>query len=471
MAGPSEAGVFDECIAALECKGEGSVQAPLSPSNRIVVPASHLGGRLFLNVGCGGPSEPEPYECKAGFGDPNGYAAAVYLFAADLTLEQNAGPMASNATGELANASTVSGTSNVAFTASDPGSGVYEAAFTVDGHLTQTTVLNDNGGRCRAVGQSADGLPDFLYLQPCLASLSADVGLDTTKLTDGAHHVVVNVIDAAGNAAPVLDRTVTVANGLSTAPGPGAPGAGGPGFAGGLNGANGSNGTNGSNGANGAGAPNGANASSQATLTARWKGTGSTKVASTYGRAQTILGRLTGPGGAPIAGAQIDLSATPAFVGAHAVAMTSPVTGPDGSFAVQLAGGVSSRALRLAYRSHLGDATPVAVRTLTLTVKAAIALSVAPRTAGVGTSIVFHGRLLGGPIPRGGKQLVLEARSRGGSWLEFNVIRANTRGLFRAIYRFKFPGPVQYQFRAVSEAEADYPFAGGSSNVVGVRER
>jgi hypothetical protein len=91
--------------------------------------------------------------------------------------------------------------------------------------------------------------------------------------------------------------------------------------------------------------------------------------------------------------------------------------------------------------------------------------------ASVGRGIVFRGRLLGGSIPRGGKQLVLEARSRGGSWLEFNVIRANARGLFRASYRFRFPGPVQYQFRAVSEPEADYPFAGGSSNVVGVTER
>jgi hypothetical protein len=67
--------------------------------------------------------------------------------------------------------------------------------------------------------------------------------------------------------------------------------------------------------------------------------------------------------------------------------------------------------------------------------------------------------------------LVLEARSSRSSWLEFNVIRANARGLYRASYRFKFPGPIRYQFRVVSEPEADYPFARASSNVVGVRER
>ena len=227
---------------------------------------------------------------------------------------------------------------------------------------------------------------------------------------------------------------------------------------------------NGSNSGSGANAPNGVNASAQATLTAHWSGTAGPRLSSAYGRAHTIVGRLTGPGGVPIAGARLDLAATPSFVGARPSAMTSPVTGPDGGFSVRLPGGVSSRTMRLAYRSHLGDAAPVAVQALTLTVTAGVVLSVAPRAASVGRSIIFRGRLLGGSIPRGGKQLVLEARSRGGSWLEFNVIRANARGLFRASYRFRFPGPVHYQFRAISEPEADYPFAGSSSNLVGVSE-
>ena len=66
---------------------------------------------------------------------------------------------------------------------------------------------------------------------------------------------------------------------------------------------------------------------------------------------------------------------------------------------------------------------------------------------------------------------MLEARSPGGGWLEFDVIRSNARGRFHASYRFKFPGPAGYQFRVVCEAEADFPFATGFSNVVGVFER
>ena len=151
--------------------------------------------------------------------------------------------------------------------------------------------------------------------------------------------------------------------------------------------------------------------------------------------------------------------------------MTSIRTGPDGAFSVRLPGGVSSRTLRFTYRAHLGDAVPAATSGLTLGVRAGIALSISPRVASVGRSIAFRGRLLGGPIPRGGKQLVLQARSRGGSWIVFNVIRCDARGRYRARYRFRLAGPVRYQFRVLSEPEADYPFGGGSSNVVTVRER
>jgi hypothetical protein len=132
---------------------------------------------------------------------------------------------------------------------------------------------------------------------------------------------------------------------------------------------------------------------------------------------------------------------------------------------------VSSRTIALAYREHLGDALPVATRALGLSMKAGVSLRVSPHTTSVGRSIRLTGKLLGGPIPHGGKQLVLEARSPGGPWIEFDVLRTTGRGRFHDSYRFKFPGPVSYRFRAVSESEADYPFATGASNTVGVFER
>ncbi len=109
--------------------------------------------------------------------------------------------------------------------------------------------------------------------------------------------------------------------------------------------------------------------------------------------------------------------------------------------------------------------------TLTLSVRAGIRLRVAPRTASVGQTIVFRGRLLGGPIPAGGKQLVIEARSPGGPWIEFDVVSTDARGRYHSSYTFKFPGPADYQFRVRSERESDFPFAAGSSNLVSVYER
>jgi len=430
LAGPVATSIFEACVYE-KCSGKGHIGQPFSPENQVAVPMANLGTHLYLTATCSGFY---PFECPEGPGDSNGYAAVVYLYAADLILEQSAPPSASNVSGELASAATVSGTSDVAFSASDPASGVYEAVFSVDGEVVQSTVVDEDGGRCRNVGQTTDGLAAFLYVQPCPASVNADVGFDTTRVSNGEHHLVVSVIDAAGNAATVLDRNVTIDN-----PPP-------------------------------VGGPNGTNASAHATLSVGWTATRGARLVSGYGHAQTVAGRLTGAGGVPIAAAQVNVLATPDYAGARTAALASVLTDADGRFALRVPAGSSSRTLRFQYSAAVG-APPVATRTLTLSVRAGVSLSVAPHTTSVGRSIRFSGRLLGGPVPAGGKPLVLEARSPRGAWLEFDVIRSDARGRFHAGYRFKFAGPAHYQFRVLCEAEADYPFATGASNVVGVFER
>jgi hypothetical protein len=442
MNGPLPTEIFESCLYTLRCDGVGVPGEPMSPANRVVVPTANLGGHLDVNVACAAAEANG--RCAGDFGDPNGYAAVVYVYAADLILEQEAGPTASNVSGELASASTVSGTSDVAFSASDPGSGVYEAVFSVDGQVVQRTVVDEDGGRCRNVGETTDGLPAFLYVQPCPASVSADVGLETTRIANGTHHLVVSVIDAAGNGTTVLDRNITVENSQQPGGQPGGQPAG-------------------------VGGPNGINASGQATLTVAWKGAKGKRLTSGYGRPQTIVGRLTGAAGVPIEGARIDVLATPTYAVARVAAMASPLTGAGGRFSMRLPAGASSSTLRVSYSNRVGMA-PVATKTLTLSVRAGVTLSVVPRTARVGRSVYFSGHLRGEPIPSGGKLLVLEARSPGGAWLEFDVISTGSRGRYRASYRFKFPGPASYQFRVLCEAEADYPFATGASRVVGVFE-
>jgi hypothetical protein len=441
LAGPGEvegpSDTFDECVTGPHCPppGVGNPNQPLSLSNLLSVPAENLSTDIYLNVSCGGTPG---HSCQPGEGDEHEYAAVVYLYAADLILEQTAGPTVSDVGGELASAPAVSGLSDVTFDAGDPGAGVWETTFSIDGKVVQSTVPNENGGRCRNVGQTTDGLPAFLYLQPCPQMESVDVPFNTTAISNGPHHLVVSVVDPAGNSALVLDREIDVDNPIPPSP-PSPP------------------------------QPNGANASTQATLTARWASTTKPRLTRAWGKRETITGSLTAPGGAPIAGASIGVTATPAYTGAKTLTIASPRTGSDGRFTVGLAPGESSRTLRLTYSAYVG-APAVATRTLTLGVRAGSTLSIAPRVTSVGRSIFFSGTLHGAPIPEGGKQLVLEASS-GGEWVEFHTITTNAKGHFHASYRFKFPGPITYKFRVLSRHEPDFPFLEASSNVVDVLER
>ncbi|HEY7952164.1 MAG TPA: hypothetical protein VID70_04200, partial [Solirubrobacteraceae bacterium] len=329
---------FDICEALNGCTGRGNLKSPLAANNRLEVPSGALNSPyLSLNASCG--SLIGSSVCPNGGGDENGNASVIELFAADLILNDENPPTVEEVKGPLTEASTVSGTTDISLTADDGASGVYEAIFQVDGATVQKTVLDANGGHCHDVGETTDGLPAFLYTRPCPATASADVPFDTTGLSDGSHHVVVNVSDAAGNATPALDRQVTVANHASSPGGGEQPGGAGSGQQSGGSGANGQTGGQSPGGtgigtlsgtglsaaglaaSSGAtperGAPNGSGASDQATLTARWKGAG-VHVRSAYGKPHTLEGRLSAPGGAPIAGATITVSDLPSAAGARA---------------------------------------------------------------------------------------------------------------------------------------------------------
>jgi hypothetical protein len=133
--------------------------------------------------------------------------------------------------------------------------------------------------------------------------------------------------------------------------------------------------------------------------------------------------------------------------------------------------GVSSRDLSLRYRSHVNDTIPAATAGVRLRVRAGLRLTIHPRVARRGQAIRFAGRLLGAPLPRGGKQVVLMARASRGGWVRFNVVRTGAHGRFRTTYRFQQPGTARYRFRALSLAEAAYPYLAGGSNVVRVAKR
>lgn len=433
------ADVFDQCVAP-GCSSEGAPSPPEATSNAVAVPPANLqdATQLFVNASCGGVSG---YSCPSAGGRT--YSALVRIYAADVTLQVSTAPTAANVTGSLATASTLTGPQDIAFDASDAGPGLYEVVFQVDGQDITHVAVDANGGRCQDAGGTTDGTRAFLYGQPCSPSSHIQQTFDSRQVPDGPHHVVVSIEDAAGNRTAVVDRQVTFSNGIGV--------------------------TNAGLTVQ-RGALNGTNASDQASLRARWAATGRPLLENRLGRKRLVLGRLTRSDGQPIAGATIDVVATPSYPGAPAGSEGSARTNTDGTWSFAVPGSDSSRTLEFRYRSHLGDTQPAASVRLQLEVHAAITLRIAPRVVSVGHTITFRGQVQGGPIPTGGKQLVLEARQPGGSWIEFNVIRTNARGRYRASYRFRFPGPVDYQFRVLSKYEAAFPFIAGTSRVVGIHE-
>ena len=208
-------------------------------------------------------------------------------------------------------------------------------------------------------------------------------------------------------------------------------------------------------------------------LTAHWGRRGSrTLLVSRFGRSHVVRGRLRTTEGAPIANAALDVVSKTTAVNARELAKrTGPRTGTDGRVFVVLPRGVSSRDLTFRYRSHANDtiATASAERPAAGARRGAPAHPPAP--CETGQAIRFSGRLLGGPLPRGGKQLVLMARASRGAWVRFNVVRTDLHGRFRSVYRFRQPGAARYRFRALSLTEAAYPYLAGGSNVVTVRKR
>jgi hypothetical protein len=377
--------------------------------------------------------------------------AELEIISATIMLHEEATPTGSGFGGSLLE-DPRSGNARLAFEAHDEnGPGVYRVSALLGGQALWAATPNLDEGTCVAYG-SYDGALNFRSRQPCPQETAVNIEIPTASIAAGQHLLEVEVEDAAGNTAVVYEHTITVRGeepGASVLP----------------------TSTPLLSPAPVRGPANGSPASENAILTAHWTGTSASRLTSAYGRSHELTGRLTTASGTPIADALIEASQKPASLDAISSSLSTTHTAADGTFTLTVPASDSSTSIELAYRNHLGDPQPVATRTLTLQVHAGLRLTVSPHVISVGHTIVLRGSLAG-PIPPGGKQVVLEARAAGGGqWIEFHTATAGAHGRFKATHRFTFPGPVRYQFRVVSKREADFPFLAGTSNVVRVRER
>jgi hypothetical protein len=413
---------------------EGSGELPSAVVSRVGIHDRWLD---FL-IACDGPS---------GYPDCQGdqVHASATIWRSEMTIADETPPNSGPVTGSAVASPSWQGTELFAFSASDQGGGVYQAVLEIDGRAALTRTIDSWSGRC------VDTTPSqrvFRYPRPCPTSTDVVLAVDTAQLPvgDGDHDITLRISDAAGNLATVYSARKTI-----VAPphriGPGSDPAE-------------------------RGAANGENASDDAKLSVRWTRTKRATLTSPYGRRNVIRGRLTTAAGAGIRNAKVEF--VTAIDGRNAAPLDKggARTRRDGRFTLILPRNVSSRALILRYRSHVNDTVSIAEATLGLKVKAGVKLRVSPHRATKGRAVRLAGRLVGKPLPRGGKVVELQARNPGGRRITFRTVRASGKtGRFSTRYTFQRGGPAIYEMRARVRAADDYPYAAGASHAVRVRVR
>lgn len=150
--------------------------------------------------------------------------------------------------------------------------------------------------------------------------------------------------------------------------------------------------------------------------------------------------------------------------------VATPATDAAGAVSVALPAG-PSRALRIV--AEPDELTVGAVsRTLRVAVPARATIKVARRQLRNGQAARFSGRVLGGYLPAGGRELELQGfNPLRGRWqpVRTSGLRSDGRGAWHASYRFTATrGTVRYRFRLRVPPRPDHPFADGYSRAVTV---
>jgi hypothetical protein len=149
--------------------------------------------------------------------DPDGPACSgsvgwSALYEPHLLLADRTPPTHGPTSGSLTADHKLVGVENLNYTASDVGGGISRLRLYVDEVLSDLDhVINDNAGRCRAVG-TENGAWVFSRPRPCPLTVTADEPIDTTKIADGTHTLTFKVLDAAQNETTLWSEERLVAN-------------------------------------------------------------------------------------------------------------------------------------------------------------------------------------------------------------------------------------------------------------------
>jgi hypothetical protein len=413
----------DRCHTGEGCLTRGVDGDPLASDNKVTTWQLHGLSGLVLSVTCGASGG-----CPA---NPPG--AILRMYRADVRLSDDAPPSVTGTpSGSLAAGGTVSGTLQARLDATDRGGGLQAAMVEVDGQVVARSAMRD--GACQAPYQRP---------VPCPLSSSATLSFDTRSVSDGPHAVRLLVSDVAGNvtawpsSGPVSIRVANRAGDGANA-------------SGGLE-------TAGSNGpCQAATGKLRQRVVAQAATRAGRRGRRALTVA--FRRSAYVSGRITEPGGSPVAGARICVLLRTDRAGASERAVGTVQSDGDGRFAFTLPAGPSRR-VRLRYRTDAGT-TSATVRVL---VPLPVSLRIRPTHVRAGGKIRFEGRLQA--TGRRGVPVELQVRD-GRRWRTFDSVTTRRHGTYAYTYVFsRRPGLRRFAFRALVRRQSSLAYSTGRSTV------
>lgn len=370
-------------------------------------------------------------------------------------------------TGNLLVDPVLKGVQSVTVEGRDAGAGVYRAQVVVDGQIRATAGFAE--APCSDIDTSNPDAFEFATVQPCPSAASTTAALATPQLGEDAyHHVVVELVDAAGNATTLADRVV----GVDNAPSP-------EGFFDPVSRrfANPVFDMSAPRKPNGVGATADARLRVYLPVTRRVHGRRGVAHTITRGRLRrtvsfrsraTLRGVLTDASGQPVSHAAIWTASR--IQGAEWRISGKPhMTSGRGRIGFRLPAGVPSREVNLVYFPFSDTHDQVVGRPVVLKVRAGLSLRTDKRIVRNGQRVTFVGRVAG-RIPARGATIALQAKV-GHRFRTFRQVRVTRTSGGRFATRYRFTATTRttrYRFRALLLKQAGLPYETGTSKVTTV---
>ena len=450
-------GLYDGQVLADRRANFGPTTPVASPPESYDLPANATG--LLLRSACLQGSG----TCQTGtFAQFS--AQRVSVVASDTSAPQG------TATGGLMTDPVLVASPSVAVEATDQGAGIFVARILVDGQVRASSPFGSQ--LCRDIDTSDSDPFEFSTISPCPLHDTATVQLDASAIGDDAyHHVQVQVVDAAGNATTIAERTVGL-------PRPTLPGFFDPTTRHFLN-------------------PwlnlaaprqlNGQGASSGAILRVylpvshaarirhgRDKGRrrrvvrAATRRTVRFASRPTLRAVLTDAARRPIAGAKVWIASR--IDGRDWQITGRPrTTGRTGRLGVRLPARTPSRQINVVYFPFSDSHEQAVGRPVRLKVRAGATLVVSRHEVRNGQRVRFRGHIAG-PLAPGGVTASLQVKL-GHRYRTFRALRVTSvgRGRFATTYRFSSTSrPTRYRFRVLVSRQAGLPYERGTSRVTSI---